>query len=86
MTRTSGSFALEGERTDTHTLILAFARADLTVTDDAFSGALAGQFVAPVANKAQQAARLEVGRNILRQQLNNPVQPTIIYQSLIPFL
>lgn len=85
MTRTGTAINLDGERTDTHTLILAFARGDLTVPDSEFSGALAGQFVAPVSNRAQQQARIEIGRNILRQQVNNSAQPTIVYQSLIPF-
>jgi hypothetical protein len=86
VTRTSTSFNLDAERTDTHTLILAFARGDLIVQDSTFFSALSSQFVAPVPDRAQQQARNEISRNILRSQINNPYRPTVIYQSLVPFL
>lgn len=85
-TRTGGTFTGLFRRTDTHTLIVAFARPLKSVSEARAVRVFSGEIISPSGTETEQRAQLAIQQSIIRYELNNN-RPAgvVINQGLIAF-
>lgn len=85
VTRTGGNLLATAGRTDTHGLIIAFARPVGTPSSSRALRAFGGEIISPTGTETEQRAQLAIQQSIIRYELNNRPNSFIINQTLIPF-
>lgn len=84
LTRTSGNLIGLASRTDTHKVIVAFARPTKNFSETDAIKFYSGQVITPAGTLTQQAALLAIQQYIIRFEVNRPAS-IIVNQSLLPF-